>query len=75
MDIFNVRCPSCKELFYADMLLYSLRVKLHCPFCGLYFHKEDSPEVVAGDTGTSAVAKVKGGVSEEMIYRPRGAED
>ncbi len=75
MDIFNVRCPSCKEQFYGDMLLYSLRVELHCPFCGAYFHKEDSPEVVTGQAGVSAVAKIKGGITEAMIYRPQGAED
>ena len=73
MDIFNVRCPSCGETFYADMLLYSLKVELHCPFCGVYFYKEDSPEVVTGNAGGSAVAKIKGGITEAMIYRPKDA--
>ncbi|MCB2227967.1 MAG: hypothetical protein KQH53_14905 [Desulfarculaceae bacterium] len=70
MDIFNVRCPSCKESFYADMLLYSLKVELHCPFCGLYFFKEDSPEVVTGSANSAAVARVPGGLTKESIYRP-----
>jgi hypothetical protein len=70
MDVFNTVCPECRKKFYADMLLYSLDVELHCPFCGLYFLKEDSPELFAGGAAVSAVARVAGGISKEMIYRP-----
>lgn len=72
MDIFNVRCPACGRDYYADMLLHSLEVELHCPYCGKYFLKEESPLVVTGRAGASAVARVTGGVSKEMIYKPGG---
>jgi DNA-directed RNA polymerase subunit RPC12/RpoP len=71
MDIFTVVCPECKKDFYGDMLLYSLKVELHCPYCGKYFFKEESPRVFTGGTGASAVAQVPGGLSLDMIYRPR----
>lgn len=71
MDVFNVVCPKCEKKFYADMLLYSLDVELHCPFCGFYFKKEDSPEIFAGGVGASAVARVAGGLKEDMIYNPQ----
>ena len=70
MDIFNVECPSCGRQYYADMLLYSMHVELHCPFCGVYFYKEDSPRVQTGGAGASAVAQTPGGLTEDMIYRP-----
>ena len=70
MEIFTVVCPQCKRDFYADMLLYTLNVDLHCPSCGLYFPKEESPGVLTGGTGASAVAQVAGGLTEDMIYRP-----
>ena len=70
MDIFNVECPSCCRVYYADMLLYSLKIELHCPYCGVYFYKEDSPRVQTGGAGASAVAQTAGGLSEEMIFRP-----
>ena len=74
MDIFNVECPACRRVFYADMLLYSLKVELHCPYCGVYFLKEDSPKLVTGGASASAVARIEGGLKEEMIYKPQ-AED
>ncbi len=75
MDIFNVTCPKCSREFYADMLLYGLKVELHCPYCGVYFYKEESPRLVTGGAGASAVARVAGGLSEKMIYRPPREED
>ncbi len=75
MDIFNVRCPTCQKDYYADMLLYSLKVELHCPYCGVYFYKEESPKLVTGGAGASTVARVAGGLSQEMIYRPPAEED
>jgi len=70
MDIFNITCPACGKGYYADMLLYSLDLELHCPFCDVYFRKEDSPHVFAGGASASAVARLAGGLSKEMIYRP-----
>lgn len=70
MDIFSVTCPSCSREYYADMLLYSLNVELHCPYCGVYFYKEESPEVITGSAGSAAVARVPGGLKKETIYRP-----
>jgi predicted RNA-binding Zn-ribbon protein involved in translation (DUF1610 family) len=70
MDIFVVVCPQCGKDFYADMLLYSLNVELHCPSCGIYFHREKSPRVVTGGAGASAVAQVAGGLTSDMLYRP-----
>jgi hypothetical protein len=70
MDIFTVVCPACGKDFYADMLLHSLKVRLHCPFCAHYFYKEESPNLVSGGDGTSAVARVPGGLSNEMLYEP-----
>lgn len=71
MDIFTVVCPSCGKDFYADMLLYSLKVRLHCPYCQQYFRKEDSPNLTAGGAGASAVARVPGGLTQDMLYEPR----
>lgn len=70
MDIFSVTCPSCGREYYADMLLYSLPVELHCPYCGIYFHKKDSPSVITGSANAAAVAKVPGGLNQNTIYRP-----
>ncbi|MBU4567261.1 MAG: hypothetical protein KMY53_04350 [Desulfarculus sp.] len=70
MDIFSVTCPSCGREYYADMLLYSLPVELHCPYCGVYFYKENSPLVITGSASSAAVAKVPGGLKKETIYRP-----
>lgn len=70
MEIFTVLCPKCKCDFYADMLLHSLAVKLHCPSCGLYFSKEESPRLVMGKGGVSAVAQVPGGLTPDMLYEP-----
>jgi len=70
MEIFVVVCPGCGKDFYADMLLYSLDVELHCPSCGIYFRREKSPRVVTGGAGASAVAQMTGGLTAEMLYRP-----
>lgn len=75
MDIFNVECPDCGKVFYADMLLYSLDVELHCPFCGIYFLKKDSPNVVTGGETASAVARLEGGLKKDMIYKPEPEEE
>lgn len=45
--IFNVDCPECLGSSYCDIELYHLDIELLCPYCGLYFHKEESPRVVA----------------------------
>ena len=71
MDIFNVTCPDCKKVYYCDLLLFELEVRLHCPYCGRYFYREQSPEVYIGGSGTSAVARIKGGIKPEMIYEPK----
>jgi hypothetical protein len=70
VKIFTVLCPKCKCDFYADMLLYTLNVQLHCPSCGLYFFKEESPRMLTGGAGASAVAQVAGGLTQDMLYRP-----
>ncbi len=74
MDIFDVTCPECKRAYYGDMLLYSLNVQLHCPYCGKDFYKEESPRVVTGGSSVSAVARVAGGITEQMIFHP-GSEE
>jgi len=71
MDIFNVTCPTCKKVYYCDLLLYDLDLKLHCPYCGLYFRRTESPAVYIGGTGTSSVAQITGGIHSEMIYEPK----
>ena len=70
MKIFTVLCPKCKCDFYADMLLYTLNVQLHCPSCGLYFTRGESPRVVTGGAGGSAVAQVAGGLTEDVLFQP-----
>lgn len=70
VEIFTVLCPKCKCEFYADMLLHALNVELHCPCCGLYFPKEESPRLVTGKGGGSAVAQVEGGLTRDMLYQP-----
>ncbi len=74
MEIFVIVCPKCRKDFYADMLLYSLDVELHCPSCGLYFKREKSPNVFVGGAGASAVTRVAGGLTSEMLYRPPDEE-
>ena len=75
MDIFDVACPKCKKVYYCDLLLFELEVKLHCPYCGLYFYRKESQRVYLGGPGTSSVAQIKGGIKPEMIYEPEGEED
>jgi hypothetical protein len=75
MDIFNVVCPACRKKYYADMLLYSLDVELHCPYCDVYFRRTESPQVFVGGTAASAVVRVAGGLSKDMIYRPKREEE
>ena len=70
MDIFTVVCPFCGKDFYGDMLLYSLEVRLHCPYCQKYFAKQDSPNLTTGGSGASAVARVPGGLTQDMLYEP-----
>ena len=70
MDIFDVTCPECKKVYYCDLLLLDLEVRLRCPYCGLYFNKRESPKVYVGGRGTSALAQIKGGIRPEMIYEP-----
>ncbi len=70
MDIFTVVCPACGKDFYADMLIHSLEVRLHCPYCEKYFFKEESPRLITGGAGASAVARVPGGLTKDMLYEP-----
>ena len=70
MDIFNVTCPKCQKIYYCDLLLLDLEVRLHCPYCDTYFYRRESPGVYTGGSGTSAVAQIKGGIRPEMIYEP-----
>lgn len=44
--IFSVVCPECGGKFqchYSD--LRHKRVKLVCPYCGLSFEQEESPQI------------------------------
>ena len=75
MDIFNVTCPTCKKVYYCDLLLFDLEVRLRCPYCGRYFYKRESPGVFVGGRGTSSVARIKGGIRPEMIYEPNEEEN
>ncbi len=75
MDIFNVTCPNCKKVYYCDLVLFELEVRLHCPYCGHYFYKRESPGIYMGGKGTSAVAQIKGGIRPEMIYEPQEEKD
>ena len=75
MDIFNVTCPSCKRVYYCDLLLFDLEVKLRCPYCSHYFYRKESPKVYVGGSGTSAVAQIKGGIRPEVIYEPKEEKD
>ena len=70
MEIFSVICPHCQKDFYADMVLYSLKVELHCPYCGAYFYKEESPQLVTGSDKVSTVVMAAGQLSGEMFYKP-----
>jgi NAD-dependent SIR2 family protein deacetylase len=74
MDIFTVSCPKCGKGFYADMLLYTLDVELHCPSCDAYFKKEASPTFRCGKLVTAAVARIPGGLKPEMIFKPERNE-
>lgn len=71
MDIFDVTCPRCKKVYYCDLLLSELDVKLHCPYCGIYFYKNESPKIYIGGKDTSTVAQLKGGIEPGMIYEPK----
>jgi hypothetical protein len=74
MDIFDVTCPKCRKIYYCDLLLFELEVRLHCPYCGHYFYRKESPQVYIGGTGTSSVAQIKGGIKPDMIYEPKEEE-
>lgn len=71
MDIFEVTCPRCEKVYYCDLLLFELEVKLHCPYCGKYFYKNESPKVYMGRKDTSTVAQLKGRIKPGMIYEPK----
>lgn len=70
MDIFQVTCPGCGKVYDCDLLLFDLGVKLHCPYCGRYFYRQESPKVFVGGRGTSAVAQIRGGIRPELVYQP-----
>jgi len=75
MDIFDVTCPKCGGVYYCDLLLLDLEVRLRCPYCFHYFFRRESPKVYIGGSGTSAVAQIKGGLRPEMIYEPKEEKD
>jgi len=67
MDIFYLTCPSCSREYYADVSLLSLDVEMHCPFCGLYFRREDAKKVLAGDRKLSSIVPLTG---DNVFYKP-----
>jgi len=39
-------CPSCQKTFYVDRMFWESpydKLRLHCPYCGNDFNKEESP--------------------------------
>ncbi len=68
MDIIDLTCPECSGKYYGDTALLSLRVKLHCPFCGSYFKWEGDKRTVGADGKTSAIVGLSGDMD---FYRPR----
>ena len=69
--IFYVDCLECKRTFYCDVELYDLDVELHCPYCGLYFKKEESPRVVPPPKTSHDIVTTTGkDVKSYKIYKP-----
>lgn len=39
-NVFWLTCPKCKKRFYAETSMLKIKTKFHCPYCDLYFDKE-----------------------------------
>jgi hypothetical protein len=39
-NVFWIVCPKCKKKFYAETSMLKIKTKFHCPFCDLYFDRE-----------------------------------
>lgn len=40
-NVFWLTCPECVRKFYAETSMLYIKTKFHCPFCDLYFDKEE----------------------------------
>lgn len=42
-----VKCPACKQDFVVSPSTLSVAgIELHCPFCDLYFPRDESPSII-----------------------------
>jgi hypothetical protein len=57
----NVECPKCHKEFIVTPSLLGMGVKLHCPFCDLYFLDSESPNIwrPGGSWGSGLAASPK----------------
>lgn len=70
--IFYVECPECHQSYYGDVELLNVDVELHCPYCGLYFKKEDSPNLVKPAKTTHDIRSTTGeDLGKYQIYKPK----
>jgi DNA-directed RNA polymerase subunit RPC12/RpoP len=67
MDIFYLTCPGCSREYYADVSLLSIDAELHCPFCGLYFRREEAKKIITGDRKLSSIVQLNGDI---VFYKP-----
>ena len=47
--IIHVQCPKCDKFYQVDRSFWSeqfMKLKLHCPYCGLDFHKEEAKQTL-----------------------------
>ncbi len=69
--IFHVACPECDKDFYCDVELYDMDVELHCPYCGLYFKREESSRVVPPPKTSHDIVTTTGVTPGKFkIYKP-----
>lgn len=40
-NVFWLTCPKCGKRFYAEITMLEIDTKFHCPFCDLYFDREE----------------------------------
>ncbi len=43
-NVFWLSCPGCGRRYYAETVMLKMKTQFHCPFCGLYFDREQIPE-------------------------------
>lgn len=43
-NVFWLSCPECRKRFYAETNMLKIKTKFHCPFCDVYFDKEQVTE-------------------------------